>query len=196
MHMSRWSLPSRTSNKCLKIANYWWQYNDHAHDLLTFTYMFLLKPTFYDIWFICNCILMAIILTWCLFICHVSSCPPLMGGRQSEFAMSRSHAHIAIGSFRLHRMYTQLPILSIYIFILQWQHLPTNIACLIYFLILVSYKYNIFLYWSVINRTYKCKTGHIGGYCFQIHTQNYFKYVYSARNAGKGSAKPRLFPRF
>jgi hypothetical protein len=25
-------------------------------------------------------------------------------------------------------------------FILQWQHLPTNIACLIYFLILVSYK--------------------------------------------------------
>jgi hypothetical protein len=28
---------------------------------------------------------------------------------------------------------------------------------------------------SVINRTYKCKTGHIGGYCFQIHTQNYFK---------------------
>jgi hypothetical protein len=26
-------------------------------------------------------------------------------------------------------------------FILQWQHLPTNIACLIYFLILVSYNY-------------------------------------------------------
>jgi uncharacterized membrane protein len=105
------------SNKCLKIANYWWQYNDHAHDLLTFTYMFLLKPTCYDIWFICNCILMAIILTWCLFICQVSSCPPLMGGRQSEFAISRSHAHIAIGSFRLHRMYTQLPILSIYVLV-------------------------------------------------------------------------------
>jgi hypothetical protein len=29
-----------------------------------------------------------------------------------------------------------------------------------------------------INRTYKCKTGQIGGYCFQIHTQNYFKYFY------------------
>ena len=29
-------------------------------------------------------------------------------------------------------------------FILQWQHLPTNIACLIFF----------FLYWSVINRTF------------------------------------------
>ena len=82
-----------------------------------------------------------------------------------------------------------------------------------------------FLYWSVINRTYKCKTGYIGGYCFQIHTQNYFKYiyhrpvsfiydlrlqdkyntcalskhiakyVYSARNAGKDSGKTRLFPR-
>ena len=68
--------------------------------------------------------------------------------------------------------------------------------------------------------------GHIGGYCFQIHTQNFFKYfyhrpvnviydlklqdkyntcalskhigkyVYSVRNAGKGLAKPRLFPRF
>jgi hypothetical protein len=63
-------------------------------------------------------------------------------------------------------------------FILQWQHLPTNIACPIIFLILVSYKYNIFWYWSVINRTYKCKTGHIGGYCFQIHAQNYFKYFY------------------
>jgi hypothetical protein len=22
------------------------------------------------------------------------------------------------------------------------------------------------------------QTGHIGGYCFQIHTQNYFKYFY------------------
>jgi hypothetical protein len=31
---------------------------------------------------------------------------------------------------------------------------------------------------SVINRTYKCKTGYIGGYCFQIHTQNYFKNFY------------------
>ena len=30
--------------------------------------------------------------------------------------------------------------LSIYLFILQRQHLPTNIACLIFFLILVSYK--------------------------------------------------------
>jgi hypothetical protein len=28
------------------------------------------------------------------------------------------------------------------------------------------------------NRTYKCKTGHIVGYCFRIHTQNYFKYFY------------------
>ena len=28
----------------------------------------------------------------------------------------------------------------ILVFILQWQHLPTNIACLIFFLILVSYK--------------------------------------------------------
>jgi hypothetical protein len=27
------------------------------HDLLTYTYIFLLKPIFYDIWFICNCIL-------------------------------------------------------------------------------------------------------------------------------------------
>jgi hypothetical protein len=90
----------------------------------------------------------------------------------------------------------------------------------------------IFWYWSVINRTYKCKlcplrnsSGHIGGYCFQIHTQNYFKYfyprpvnvydlklqdkyntcalskhigkyVYSARNARKGSGKLRLYPRF
>ena len=32
-------------------------------------------------------------------------------------------------------------------FILQWQHLPTNIACPIFF----------WGYWSVINRTYKCK---------------------------------------
>jgi hypothetical protein len=32
---------------------------------------------------------------------------------------------------------------------------------------------------SVINRTYKYKTGNIGGYCFQIHTQNYFKYFYN-----------------
>ena len=39
---------------------------------------------------------------------------------------------------------------------------------------------NIFFwFWSVINRTYKCKAGHIGGYCFQIHTQNYFKYFYN-----------------
>ena len=36
-----------------------------------------------------------------------------------------------------------------------------------------------FLYWSVINRIYKCKSGHFGGYCFQIHTQNYFKYMYN-----------------
>jgi hypothetical protein len=41
-----------------------------------------------------------------------------------------------------------------------------------------TYMLRQFLYWSVINRTYKCKTGHIGGYCFQIHTQNYFKYFY------------------
>ena len=34
-----------------------------------------------------------------------------------------------------------------YVFILQWQHLPTNTACPIFF----------FLYWSVINRTYTCK---------------------------------------
>ena len=32
-------------------------------------------------------------------------------------------------------------------FVLQWQHLPTNIACSIF----------VFGYWSVINRTYKCK---------------------------------------
>ena len=38
-----------------------------------------------------------------------------MGVRQGEqLAISRSHAHIAIVSFRLHRMYTQLSILSIY----------------------------------------------------------------------------------
>jgi hypothetical protein len=37
---------------------------------------------------------------------------------------------------------------------------------------------HMYCYWSVINRTYKCKTGHIGGYCFQMHTQNYFKYFY------------------
>jgi hypothetical protein len=44
---------------------------------------------------------------------------------------------------------------------------------------------HFFLYWSVINRTYKCKlrplrntSGHIGEYCFQIHTHNYFKYFY------------------
>ena len=124
MHMSRWSFRREPQINVWKLQiigdNHRsrtpvWQYNDHAHDLLTCTYMFLLKPTFYDIWFICNCILMAIILTWCLFICQVSSCPPLMGGRQSEFAISRSHAHISIGSFRLHRMYTQLPILSIYV---------------------------------------------------------------------------------
>jgi hypothetical protein len=29
-----------------------------------------------------------------------------------------------------------------------------------------------------LKRTYKCKTGHIGGYFFQIQTQNYFKYFY------------------
>ena len=66
-------------------------------------------------------------------------------------------------------------------------------------------------------------SGHIGGYCFQIHTQNYFKYFYRrpvnvylrykivdkyntcalskhigkyVYSAGKGSSKPRLFPRF
>ena len=102
-------------------ANVWWQYNDHAHDLLAYTYIyFCWNQLFYDIWFICNCILMAIMLTWCLFICQVSSCPPLqcMGVQQGEqLAISRSHAHIAIVSFRLHRMYThvQLPILSIYV---------------------------------------------------------------------------------
>ena len=38
------------------------------------------------------------------------------------------------------------------------------------FLILVSYKQNIFLYWSVINRAYKCKMGHIGDIVFKyIH---------------------------
>ena len=52
-------------------------------------------------------------------------------------------------------------------FILQWQHLPTNIACPIFF-----------LYWSVINRTYSKLIGAHRGYCFQIHTQNYFKYFY------------------
>jgi len=40
----------------------------------------------------------------------------IMGVRQGEqLAISQSHAHIARVSFRLHRMYTQLPILSIYV---------------------------------------------------------------------------------
>ena len=113
--MSRWSLPSRTSNTCLKIANFWRQYNDHVHDLLTYTYIFLLKPTFDDIWFIWNCILMAIILTWYLSICQVSSCPPLWGDAKVYNLRSREVTRIAIVRFRLHRMYTQLPILSIYV---------------------------------------------------------------------------------
>jgi hypothetical protein len=75
---------------------------------------------------------------------------------------------------------------------------------------------------SLIEHT-NVSSAHIGGYCFQIHTQNYFKYfyhrpvndlklqdkyntcalskhigkyVYLARNAGKGSAKLCLFPHF
>jgi hypothetical protein len=96
------------SNTCLKIANFWWQYNDYVHDLLTYTYIFLLKPIFYDIWFICNCILVT---RYMMFI-YLSSeqLSAIIGVWQGEqLAISRSRAHIAIVSFRLHRMYTQLP---------------------------------------------------------------------------------------
>jgi len=108
-------IPSGTSN----CANFWWPYSDHVHELLTYkcTYIFLLKPTFYDIWFISNCILMAIILTWCLFICQVSSCLPLWEYAKVNNLRSREVTHISIVSFQLHRMYTQLPILSIYVLV-------------------------------------------------------------------------------
>jgi hypothetical protein len=87
------------SNTCLKIANFWWQYNDYVHDLLTYTYTFLLKPIFYDIWFICNCILVT---RYMMFI-YLSSeqLSAIIGVCQGEqLAISRSRAHIAIVSFR------------------------------------------------------------------------------------------------
>ena len=55
------------------------------------------------------------------------------------------------------------------IFILQWQHLPTNIAC------------PIFLgYWSVINRTYKCKLRPHRGILFSNTYTKLFQIVLSS----------------
>jgi hypothetical protein len=61
------------------------------------------------------CIFVAIILTWCLFICQVSSCPPLWEYAKVNNLRSREVTHIAMVSFRLHGIYTQLPIPSIYV---------------------------------------------------------------------------------
>ena len=105
----------------LDLVPIWLEIFVNCHFLVTIQrlvniYLYISVETiFYDIWFICNCIFVAIILTWCLFICQVSSCLPLWEYAKVNNLRSREVTHMAIVSFRLRRMYAQLPILSIYV---------------------------------------------------------------------------------